>query len=156
MIAALCTWLSATPLNGMLQRTRWIIPTVQSIHILAVAATIAGALILNSRLIGATEEALADTRSMDRFIPQIWGALAVLLLTGALLIVAEPRRELLNPIFQLKMVMILAVVAFTGTVRHMARAQAGARAVKWLAGFSLALWVAILAAGRWIAYTADS
>ena len=37
MIRAFCAWLAATPLSVMLGTTRWIVPAVQTIHILAIA-----------------------------------------------------------------------------------------------------------------------
>lgn len=46
-------------------------------------------------------------------VPVVWGAVLVLLATGAVMIAAEPARSLLNAAFQLKMTMLLAALALT-------------------------------------------
>jgi hypothetical protein len=72
------------------------------------------------------------------------------------MIVGEPARSLTNPAFQLKMLMLLAVICITiffqkKWLNKNSFAQANATA-RLLAILSLALWVGIVAAGRWIAY----
>ena len=85
----------------------------------------------------------------------------MLLLSGAILITGEPTRSLENPSFQLKMtLLILAMLTTLGIQRPLAGAegywdQANRRKVlaKLVAVVSLCLWVGIIFAGRWIAYT---
>ena len=82
--------------------------------------------------------------------------LAVLLLSGALLIIGEPGRSLLNIIFQTKMVLLLAALSvFVLLARRLQRLDTPERATsieRALATFLVLLWVAIIACGRWIAY----
>ena len=94
-----------------------------------------------------------------RFYPWIWGALAVLLATGLLQIMAEPARELLNWIFWTKLGLIVAAVLFTAPVRRLLEdcrfreLPARTRAiVRSCAAASLVLWVLVVTCGRWIAY----
>jgi hypothetical protein len=76
------------------------------------------------------------------------------------LIIAEPQRSLANPAFILKMFLLVAVLLVTvvfqnGIARddHFWEISAERRANgRLLAGLSVVLWVAILFAGRWIAY----
>ena len=51
------------------------------------------------------------TRVAAQFLRVIWLALPILLVTGALLIAAEPRRSLASPAFQLKLVLLVCVAS---------------------------------------------
>ena len=124
-----CAWLEQTPLSQTIQGAGWIVPAVQTVHILAIAALIASALMIALRL---------DTR-LRRVI---WWALPVLAATGVIMIVGEPVRSLANPVFQLKMALLAcAVVVLLLPFKN----RAGAIV-------SLSLWIGIVFAGRWIAY----
>lgn len=152
--------LAATPASLYIQDNAWVIPTVQSVHILAIAVIMASTAMLSLRMAGLIghEEALRGTAA--RFLPWAWWALVVQLVTGALMILGEPARELLNWVFWTKMVLLLVVIALTIPVqraledvpfRDMPRSK---RASIRTAGYvALLLWVAIVTCGRWIAYT---
>lgn len=155
-----CLWLGATPLSQAIANTAWIIPTVQTLHILAIAALFSSAALVDLRLlrvVGGQEPTIGFAR---RFLPWIWVALPVLFVSGAVLITAEPYRSLENPVFQLKMALLILAVLVTALLqRPLAQDDGywegeGARAVtgKALALTSLALWACIICAGRWIAY----
>jgi hypothetical protein len=157
---AFCTWLGSTSVSQLVQTTGWVVPAVQTVHILAVAAVVTSALMINLRLLGvrATDQPLVAVAR--RFLPFIWWPLPVLLLTGAVLIVAEPARSLQNPVFLLKMCLLLAVVGVTLACQVPLRRDpqfwelsgARKRAAQLIAVASMPLWVGIIFAGRWIAY----
>jgi hypothetical protein len=99
-------------------------------------------------------------RIANRFLPFIWWPLPVLLVTGAVLIVAEPARALQNPVFLLKMVLLLGAAGVTLACQIPLRkdpvfweaSTARRRVAQLIAATSLPLWVAVICAGRWIAY----
>ena len=138
-----CSWLEQTPLSQAIQSTSWVVPAVQTIHILAIAAVMSSVLMLDLRLLGVvgTDQPLA--RVTSRFRPVIWWTLPILLATGAVMIIGEPARSLANSVFQLKMLLLFAAIGVTAAFHK------GARIVAVL---SLALWIGIVFAGRWIAY----
>jgi hypothetical protein len=153
----LCLWIDQTALSQIIQSRAWIIPTVQSIHILSFALVVASALMINLRLVGlfARDQSLA--RISARFLPFVWWPLLVLLSTGTIMIIGEPSRALKNPVFQLKVVLLIAAVIVTcvfGRMRQNPEFDAhGPRAApRLMAAISMALWVCIIFAGRWIAY----
>ena len=76
----------------VIQTTKWIIPTLQTIHILAIAALFSSAILFDLRLWGVVERDLPLKDMARRFFPVIWFALPVLLTSGAFLIVGEPKR----------------------------------------------------------------
>ena len=159
-LSEFCEWLDATALSQTIQKINWIIPTVQIIHILAIAAVAGSVLMINARLLCLTDLDQSLRNVAQRFLPVIWWALPVLLATGAIMIIAEPARALKNPVFQIKMVLIVLAVTHSGIFQAFlaglpanVELTRGRRATPILiAASSLCLWIAIIFAGRWIAY----
>ncbi len=158
MLDELCSWLEHTSVSETIQSISWIVPTVQTIHIVAITVVSGSILMINLRLIGvfAADQPLKDVSS--RFLPFVWWPLLVLLATGAIMIIGEPPRSLKNPAFQLKMTLLVAAIVTTAIYQRILRrnpafvttgGRAGAAA---LASVSMLLWVGIIFAGRWIAY----
>ncbi len=157
MLQSFCDWLSNTPVSLKIQTVLWIIPAVQSIHILCVAVVMSSMAMLDLRLLGIAGQRQPVSRVVGRFVPWAWRALPILLATGSILIIGEPSRELLNPYFRAKMVMLVVVIGITLVVqRRNKRDSAYWESRKFAARFaglaSLLLWVGIVTAGRWIAY----
>jgi hypothetical protein len=160
-LAAVSAWLELTPFSQRLQTVEWVVPAVQIVHILAIAAVMGAMLFFNLRLLGVRGTEVTLARAARRFIPVIWSAVLVLFASGMVMIVAEPGRSLLNPVFQLKMALLLAALGLTlVTARPLGRSPTywgdtlmRSRVARLCAISSLGLWVAILVAGRWIAYT---
>lgn len=151
-----CSWLETTPLSQTLQTEDWIVPAVQTLHILSIGLVLAAVLMLNLRLLNLACRDQPVTRIAARFLPVVWWTLPVLLVTGLLMIAAEPARSLENSAFQLKMVLLLSIVTLTFTVQRRIDTNRWSSSSRlWLTGFpllSLLLWVGIVFAGRWIAY----
>jgi hypothetical protein len=147
--------IAATPLSQLLQNVRWLIPLIQSTHILALSLVFVSAVVVDLRLLGVAGRNQALPALTARFLPWVgWGVL-VLLATGLLLMIAEPSRALLNPLFQMKMAALVVVGLMTWAIAARAPALDAARsggAAKSIALGSLLLWLAIIGLGRWIAY----
>ena len=159
-VQAFSEWVSATPLSMWIQTVSWIIPTVQTIHILSIAVVMSSAAMVHLRVLGVLSPGQPLVAVTRRFLPWIWWTLLVLLLTGTTLLIGEPERSLVNPAFILKMSLLAAVLIVTVVFeKGIARDQlfwessAGRRVNgRLLAGLSMVLWVGIVFAGRWIAY----
>ena len=161
LLTNLASWIASTRLNLFLSATEGLIPTSQSIHILAISVVFGGGLMISLRLLGVGASGRTVSRLASTLLPWMGWALLVLLLTGLLQLVAEPVRELGTTAFWLKMGMLVCVLAlnvwFGRTVR--ARAAAWDSAVtrpasaRLFAVASLLLWVGIVLCGRLIAYT---
>jgi len=154
-------WLAATPLSHAIQTTGWIIPTVQTIHILSVAVVFSSATLVNLRIWRLLQRDAPLPEIARRFLPAIWPVLLVLLITGSLLIIGEPRRSLVNSTFYLKMALLaFAIVLTAGLQRWISsspnswdgdrRRQMTGRVAATL---SILVWCGIVFTGRWIAYT---
>ncbi len=153
-------WLAQTPVSQVIQNVSWIIPAVQSVHILSIAIVISAAFMVDLRLLGVIGRDQPTGAYTSRFLSWIWPTLVVLLVSGCILITGEPSRSLENPAFQAKMVLLILAIATTlGLQRPTHRDPAfweltpGHRASgRVLAVLSVLLWVGIVFAGRWIAY----
>lgn len=159
MLTAFCSWLGNTPLSQAIANYLWFIPLVQTVHILGIATIMASVVMVDFRLLGIVGSSQSISNVAHRFMPWVWGALAVLAFTGSLLIIGEPGRELLSQVFWAKMILLAVAVIVMGTFHFVVNR----RAEFWerkrvlrraLAIVSLVLFVAIVVAGRWIAYWA--
>jgi len=160
-LSELSKWLAATPLSHTMQTTSWFIPTIQIIHILGVAVLFSSAVLVDLRIWRLLERDIPLAQVARRFLPPIWPVLLILLITGSLLIVGEPRRSLLNSTFYLKMALLAVAIMLTAGLQRSISSSPnswdkdrGRRlAARFAATASIALWCGILFAGRWIAYT---
>ena len=158
-MTSLAQWLAGTALSHAIQEALWLIPLLQALHILAIAMVMSSVAMLDLRLVG-IGTAASTMEAGRRFLPWIWVGLGLLLATGILQIVAEPKRTLdHNPAFQLKALLLalgfVSILFFQSSLRRhvefweTSRHRGGKLA---LALLSFLLWCAILFAGRWIAY----
>ena len=161
LLRDLSKWLAATPLSHTIQTNGWVIPTLQTIHILSVAVLFSSAILVDLRFYRALQRDVPLAEVARRFLPTIWPVLLILLITGSLLIIGEPRRSLLNNTFYLKMALLAVAVLLTLALQWSLRAapefwdkDRGRRiAGRFAATVSILVWCGILFAGRWIAYT---
>lgn len=164
-------WLYTTPLNEFAQGMSesafsmwlvewfWAIPILQVWHILAIAGSFAAVLMLNMRIFNLAGHAtLADTAR--RYTKVLWWSLAMIVISGVLMLFGDTVRNLLNSIFWIKMgfvvLGVLVAIAFTRRLERQSVAMGGNAAVaggtKATAILLVVLWCVIMLCGRWIAY----
>ena len=161
LLRDLSKWLAATSLSHTIQTNGWVIPTLQTIHILSVAVLFSSAILVDLRFYRALQRDVPLADVARRFLPTIWPVLLILLITGSLLIIGEPRRSLLNNTFYLKMALLAVAVLLTLALQWSLRAapefwerdRRRRIAGQLAATVSILVWCGILFAGRWIAYT---
>jgi hypothetical protein len=150
----LVQWLASLPLGLAIRRSTWAIPLMQTLHILAIGMVLSSVIMIDLRVWGLARSHTM-VQSAHRFVPWIWVAMVLLTVTGVALTIAGPRRILLDPSFQVKMVLMVvamvATLAFQVAIRrnHALWDNGGAG---WMAGFiaavTLILWIAVTLAGR--------
>lgn len=151
--------LYGSPISVTVREVRWLIPTVQSLHIVAIAVVVGSALVTDLRLAGVMATDESPRTVVKRYQPWMWAALAVLLVTGIIMCVGEPNRVLANGVFWTKMAMVAVALVLTLLFRYpilhpefqLEHARWASQA-KLLAWASLAVWIAVIFCGRWIAY----
>src|SRR6267154_6523737 len=160
-LSELTKWLAATPLSHTIQTTGWIIPSLQVIHILGVAVVFSSVILVDLRVWRLLQRDDPLPEVARRFLPAIWPVLLILVVTGSLLIVGEPRRSLLNSTFYLKMALLAVAIMLTAGLQRSISSSPNSwdkdrgrqLAARFAATASIAVWCGILFAGRWIAYT---
>jgi magnesium-transporting ATPase (P-type) len=160
VIEQFCDWLSRTGVSVAFQSANWFVPLVQTVHIIAIAILLTAVYVMSFRLIGLTRGAQPLATLAAKSTPWIWTTLCVLLISGSLLTITEPARELLNWAFRVKMLMVLALAAIMWTVQSRARrnpqywTESPLRrgAARALGIVSILVGAGIVTAGRWIAY----
>jgi hypothetical protein len=153
-------WLAGTQLSLAIQTHLWFIPTVQSIHIVCIGIVLASVFMIDLRIFGWAGRDQTLVQTTRRFGPWLWASLGVLLVTGALMVIGEPVRELMSLSFWLKMTLILGgiviVTLFQFALRRNGRQWEEDRINRWttksLAILTLLVWCSIVVMGRLIAY----
>ena len=152
----LALWIDETAAREWIVTHFWAIPIIQCIHILAIAASFASILMINARMFGIAGSSTVE-ETLRRYTKVLWWALVVLVITGVLMIITEPIRELINPIFWIKMPLVLfgtlvAIWFQKSVLRHVAAGRGVLAADKVTGVFLVILWCLIMLCGRWIAY----
>jgi hypothetical protein len=158
--------IQATSLSTSLKTATWVIPTMQSIHIIMVGVVFVSILAVALRVLGRfrVDEPLAKV--WNRFAPFLWVGVALMAITGTLLTIAEPVREFMTLSFRLKLVLLAVCLTsaamFGRSVQHAARNPAAVvgpapapTGTRVAAVVTLALWLFIIFLGRAIAYDND-
>ena len=138
-------WLAQTSLSVAIQTHEWVIPTVQSIHIVLIGVVLGSVLMINLRVlrVAGHDQSLGQTTA--RFGPWLAWALVALLLTGLAMVVGEPARELLAFSFWAKLTLVtLGTAAEIVLVTRFP--------TKALAVVTLLIWIGVVVLGRLIAY----
>jgi hypothetical protein len=159
-IVDLSLWISETKASLWIGNHFWAIPIMQNIHILSIAGSFSAVLMVNMRILGLAGNGRTMSATVRRYMPWIWWGLLLLIVSGFGMIVGEPVRELVNPIFWIKMALVIVVILvsalFQSSVRRNIAAwettHTGRTAVRIGAVLVILLWFAVMFGGRWIAY----
>jgi len=156
-----CEQLAATPLSQVIQTTEWVIPAIQTVHIVAVAAVMASIVIVDLRLMGLRARNRDVNELLRQLVPIALGAFVVAFVAGVFMFIAKPDTYIDNIFFDVKMG-LLALAGANMLTFHLVfgRALAGVGTMARLplsarisGALSLSVWVAIVACGRWIGFT---
>jgi putative copper export protein len=155
------TWLSTTSPSVFLQvHNKWMIPTIQSIHIVGIGIVLGSVFMMDLRILGWAGMDQTLRQTVSRFAPWLTGALCLMLATGILMVIGEPVRELVSFSFWLKMFFVAVgtgiAAVFQITLRkheqQWEQTLVNRRSIKLLAILTFLIWVCIIVLGRLIAY----
>ena len=154
-------WLNDTAFSITMRDSTWAEPVVETIHVLTLTLFLGFTVLLDLRLLGLSMRRRRASEVMGELNPGLMGGFLVMIVTGVLLFCGDPVAFYNSIFFKVKMLMLLLaglnVWLFNATVgRKMAAWEIDAETpgrAKAAAVVSLVLWVAIVAAGRAIAYS---
>ncbi len=146
-------WLATSPWANFMNGPEWAFPVVESLHFMGFALSIGTIATVDLRLLGmgmrhqTAGELAADLNRWTRI------GLAVMLVTGPLMFSADAVNYHRNPSFQFKMICLSLALLFHFTLHSRATRPATPPLLARIAGgVSLALWTAVIAGGRMIAF----
>ncbi|MBU6318862.1 MAG: hypothetical protein KGS00_04345 [Alphaproteobacteria bacterium] len=133
----------------------WAFPTLLVAHAISMGIVAGGGMMLALRALGVAQG--VPYRALGQFAPLMgWGGL-IASVSGGLLLAGYPAKALTNPVFALKFVFLAAAISlgrFVWTRSQAEHGRAGRSAgTRWAAGLSVLMWVGVIAAGRFLAYT---
>jgi len=154
-------WLYNTALSSFLRDVTWIIPLVQTIHIIALSCLFTSAAVFGAQVLVRNPDKSYLAQLAARFLPWVLHAVLILFITGVTLVIAEPERALGNYVFLLKMCLVFLAVLNTFYIQSMILPLVfllnsdGSKIerIRAHSGLAIIFWVAIIIAGRFIAYT---
>jgi len=161
MVKQFAEWLSTTSPSVFIQNhNSWVIPAIQSVHIIGIAVVLGSVFMIYLRILGwaGMDQTLRQTTS--RFGPWLNGGLYLMLATGVLMVIGEPVRELVTLSFWLKMFLVAVSTAFAlifqislqKNERRWEDILVKRRSIQGLAIVTFLIWVCIIILGRLIAY----
>lgn len=153
-------WLAATSASHWLQsvssQAPVLLASVQTLHLLGMSVVIAANGFMAIGLLGGLRGRDALACLSRRAVPWVMGALAVMLVTGLILIVRWPQRILLSQAFLPKLVLVaggMALLIYTARRVHgKPGIKVGSPAATALALLLLLVWTGAVIAGRWIPF----
>lgn len=145
--------LEATPIGDGIKTSVWLFPAIEAVHLLALAVLGGAILMLDLRLLGLglTSHPASSVEREAR--PWLIGALVVMVITGGLLGLSEALKLYDKPAFWVKMVALAFALVFTFAVKAPLAHRGPGWAARPLAVVSLALWLTVAIAGRWIGFS---
>jgi hypothetical protein len=148
-------WIRDTSLATAVRESGLAYPIVMSLHLTSIAVFGGMILMTNLRLLGA---AMVSTPVTDLIRQLRWwkrAGFVVMVTCGALLAASKADEYYTNPYFQIKMTLLALVGVHATIFRRSVYGKAtepDRNTSRTAACLSLALWLGIMTAGRWIAY----
>ena len=153
----LFVWLEATPLSTWLRESPslWAFPFVLILHTVGLAFFVGTNVAWDVRVLGFSLG--IPLEALRRYFLVMWAGFWINAFSGVLLLIAYPTKALTNPLFYAKLALIAFGVVLAFRIRRevsglAARADAPPTA-RMLAAVSLVCWIAVIFAGRLLAYT---
>lgn len=165
MLNVIASWIGNSQLreysNWVLGNVPGLPPILQTIHILAISAVMGSIVIVDLRLLGLAVPSQQIHEMVARLRYWTFGGVVVAFLSGIWFVLARPNRYFFNPVFQIKFFLLACALILTFIFYHLTSrsenywTETTRRNVigKLLAFLSLLLWVGVVLAGRWIAYS---
>ncbi len=154
---SLYIWLEATWLSTWLRESPslWAFPFVLILHTVGLAFFVGANIAWDARVLGFSVGIPLD--ALRRYFLVMWAGFWVNAFSGVLLLIAYPTKALTNPLFYVKLALIGFGIVLALRIRrgvHDVRPDGDTPSpVRALAAVSLACWVAVIFAGRLLAYT---
>jgi hypothetical protein len=132
---------------------------LETAHYIGLALVVGGIMLIDLRLLGVAKT--LPLRSMIGLLRWVWVGFIINALSGGLIFIYGAAGFAANPAFQLKMV-LMSLAGINAMIFTVAAARSGdkwldsgsvPRPIRGVATASFVLWLGVVTAGRWMAYT---
>ena len=156
MLLPFFEWCETVWLGRVVVNSLWLFPVIEAVHLLGLSVLGGAILLVDLRLLGtglkhrSAEELWRESR------PYLIGAIAVMIATGVPLFLSEALKCYYNDSFWVKMTTLPIAILFAFTIRARTLkddVRNTARRQKLVGALSIALWLTVAAAGRWIGFS---
>ena len=152
--------IEASALGAAMRQSLWLYPIVEIVHLVGLALLFGSIAVLDLRLLGLSRS-VPVRRLAAHVLPWTAGSFLLIVPSGLAMFAAHASDLIANPVFAIKMGLILAAgtnaaLFHAGAFRGAADWDIGRRppvAARIAALLSLALWASVIACGRLLAYT---
>ncbi|MGO9993626.1 MAG: hypothetical protein ACLPTF_14085 [Steroidobacteraceae bacterium] len=151
-------WLRDTPPGAFVRDSAWAFPVLQSLHFTGMALVVGIVGAIDLRVLGVARA--VPLAPLHRFLPLAFVGFGINLISGLCLFCHDPFAYAFNSSFRLKMLLILvaglnALWFRLGVFLDLETWGPGieaSRLAKGISALSLLIWIAVITAGRYIAF----
>ena len=144
-------WIELTAFSIWTREEPFVFPLVLAIHSLGMGLSAGVAIAMSLRILGfAPGVALSLLRQLK---PLVWIGLIANTLSGLVLLLAYPAKALTNPVFYIKLILLIAALWLMVRLLLLISNDTLPINAKRFAVLAMVCWVGVIAAGRFLAYT---
>ena len=155
------TWLQATHLAAHIRESLFIFPLLEAIHVVGLSLVVGTIMVIDLRLLGLASSERSFARMAADILKWTWAAFLVTAATGALMFMTNAVVYANNTAFRVKVALLVLAglntlvfeLTAARTVQRWDRSSSAPPVAKAVATMSLALWIAVIVAGRIIGFT---
>ena len=145
--------IEASALGQTIRESTWLFPAIESTHLLALALLGGSMLVMSLTILGfGLKSPVAELyKSAHRYLN---AAVVVLIITGVLLAVSEPVKLYGRQAFWVKMISLaVALIVTYFAFNPLVRRGASGGMLRGVTVLTLAAWLLVAMAGRWIGFS---
>ena len=147
-------WVDQTGISGYIKGTTWVFPLVETFHILALAILLGSVFLIDLRLLGIAVRRWSPAQIMEQVRSLMNWSVGIILVTGIILFIAEPRKLFDNAAFGPKMLLLALALIFQYTFYWRVRNMKASIPIwgRFFALISFGLWFGVAVCGRAIGF----
>ena len=156
MLLPFFQWCESLWLGQFVVGSNWLFPVIEAVHLLFLSLLGGAVLVVDLRLLGLGLKGRSASELWRAARPWMIAAVAGMIATGVPLFLSEAIKCYYNDSFWVKMTTLPIAIAFAFTIRARATQDAvrnTARRQMLVGALSIALWLTVAAAGRWIGFS---
>ena len=139
-------WIERSPIGHFMQGSQVIFPIFEIIHLLGLALFVGTLLLTDMGLLGLAMRRQPIHQVAAALAPWTWRGFAILLITGAFMFTAQAAKWHDNPVFWIKMLLLILATIFQLSVRRKITSAdlfLSPGKAKLIGAVSLVLWISI-------------